>query len=41
MNEYFVLAFIVMPIVVLTMGVVALRLHDWDLRRQRDNTPAE
>lgn len=41
MNEYFILAFVVMPLVVVAMGYIALRLHDWDLRRQDGDRPTE
>lgn len=37
MNEYAIFAFVVMPIVVVTLGYVAVRLNEWDLDRKRAN----
>lgn len=36
-NEYAIFAFVVMPIVVVTLGYVAVRLNEWDLDRKRAN----
>lgn len=41
MNEYFILAFVVMPIVVVALGYVAMRLNEWDIRRHSEKHPAE
>ena len=41
MNGSFVVAFIVMPLIVLAMGYAAFRLHEWDLDRRHRNDPAE
>ena len=41
MNEYFILAFVVMPIIVVTIGYVAMRLNEWDIRRHNERNPAE
>ncbi|WP_342149593.1 hypothetical protein [Methylorubrum sp. SB2] len=41
MNGSFVVAFIVMPLIVLAMGYAAVRLHEWDLDRRHRNDPAE
>ncbi len=41
MNGSFLVAFIVMPLIVLAMGYAAVRLHEWDLDRRHRNDPAE
>lgn len=41
MNESFVVAFVIMPLIVLAMGYAAVRLHEWDLDRRHRNDPAE
>ncbi len=40
MNEYFILAFIVTPTLVMALGWGAVLLHERSLRRS-DRTPAE
>lgn len=41
MNEFALLAFVIMPLIVLAMGYAAMRLHEWDLDRRHRNDPAE
>jgi hypothetical protein len=41
MNEYFVLAFIITPMLVIALGWAAVFLHEWDLRRRRPSEPGE
>lgn len=41
MNEFFVLAFIIMPLMVMALGWGAVFLHEWDMRREKNRTPAE
>jgi len=41
MNEYFVLAFIIMPAVVVALGWGAVFLHEWHLRREKSRSAAE
>lgn len=41
MNESFVLAFIVMPILVVIMGYVAVRLQERQIDRLRKREPTE
>jgi uncharacterized membrane protein YhdT len=41
MNEYFILAFIITPTVVVVLGWAAVLLHEWDLRRRRSSEPGE
>lgn len=35
MNEYWVLAFVITPVIVMTVGYLAVRLHEWDLDRRQ------
>ena len=35
MNEYFLLAFVVMPVLVMLLGWIAVLLHERSLRRER------
>lgn len=41
MNQDFIFAFVVMPLIVVAMGYASLKLNDWDLRRRRKNGPAK
>ena len=41
MNEYAILAFVIMPIVVVTIGYVAMRLHEREADRLQKRDPAE
>ena len=41
MNEYFILAFIITPTLVMALGWAAVFLHEWDLRRRRSSEPGE
>lgn len=34
-DPYFLLAFVITPAIVVLLGYVAVRLHEWDLNRKR------
>jgi hypothetical protein len=40
MNEYYVLAFIITPTIVVALGWGAALLHEWDMRRRQAAEPA-
>ena len=39
MNEYFILANVITPAIVLALGWIAVLLHEWDARRKSDTPP--
>ena len=41
MNEFWFLAFVITPAIVVALGWGAVLLHEWDLRRKQGRSPAE